>query len=120
MAKKFYTERDIEDMVTQGKMSLVVDDDVILTDLAFEKANRLNLKLIQPHQKPPGAPERPYLSESAVKKESPSPAGKTANVDDEELRERIRKAVKAKLGDQIDPALLETIITRVLNNVGVN
>jgi hypothetical protein len=55
-----------------------------------------------------------------VKKESPSPTGKTANADDEELRERIRKAVKAKLGDQIDPTLLETIITRVLNNVGVN
>lgn len=120
MPKKFYTERDIEDMVAQGKMSLVVDDDVILTDLAFEKANRLNFKLIQPHQKPPAAPERPYLSVSAAKESSPTPTDKTGSADDEELRERIRKAVKAKLGDQIDPALLETIITRVLNNVGVN
>lgn len=120
MPKKFYTERDIEDMVAQGQMSLVVNDDVILTDLAFEKANRLNVNLIQPNQKPPGAPERPYLSEPTSKKVSPSPAEKTVSTDDEELRERIRKAVKAKLGDQIDPALLETIITRVLNNVGVN
>ena len=120
MPKQFYTERDIEDMVAHGKMSLVVNDDVILTDLAFEKANRLNLKLIQPHQKPPGAPERPYLSEPESKKVSPSSAANTATTDEEELRERIRKAVKAKLGDQIDPALLETIITRVLNNVGVN
>lgn len=120
MPKKFYTERDIEDMVARGQMSLVVNDDVILTDLAFEKANRLNFKLIQPHQKPPGAPERPYLSESADKKASSTPGAKAASTDDEELRERIRKAVKAKLGDQIDPALLETIITRVLNNVGVN
>jgi len=31
----------------------------------------------------------------------------------------IRDAVKAKLGNQVDSALLETIITRVLNNVGV-
>lgn len=120
MPKKFYTERDIEDMVAQGKMSLVVDDDVILTDLAFEKANRMNFKLIQPHQKPPAAPERPYLSESGEKKASPKSTVKVPTTDDEELRERIRKAVKAKLGDQIDPALLETIITRVLNNVGVN
>ena len=120
MPKKFYTERDIEDMVAQGQMSLVVNDDVILTDLAFEKANRLNLKLIQPHQKPPGAPERPYLSEPAVEKSSLESKTKTTNADDEALRERIRKAVKAKLGDQIDPVLLETIITRVLNNVGVN
>jgi hypothetical protein len=121
MPKQFYTERDIEDMVAQGKMSLVVDDNVILTDLAFEKANQLNFKLIQPHQKPPAAPERPYLSEPTPKKASPTPAKKfSGNNDDEELRERIRKAVKEKLGDQIDPALLETIITRVLNNVGVN
>jgi hypothetical protein len=120
MPKQFYTERDIEDMVASGKMSLAVDDDVILTDLAFEKANRLNFKLIEPHQKPPAAPERPYLSEPALKKASPTPAEKTSGADDEELRERIRKAVKEKLGDQIDPALLETIITRVLNNVGVN
>ncbi len=120
MAKKFYTERDIEDMVAQGQMSLVVNDDVILTDLAFEKANRLNLKLIQPHQKPPAAPVRPYLSESAAEKASTTPAVEAKTTDNEELRERIRKAVKEKLGDQIDPALLETIITRVLNNVGVN
>jgi hypothetical protein len=120
MPKQFYTERDIEDMVARGKMSLVVDDDVILTDLAFEKANRLNFKLIQPHQKPPAAPERPYLSEPTPKKASPTPAEKFSSADDEALRERIRKAVKEKLGDQINPALLETIITRVLNNVGVN
>lgn len=120
MPKQFYTERDIEDMVARGKMSLVVDDDVILTDLAFEKANRLNFKLIQPHQKPPAAPERPYLSEPTAKKGSPAPTEKSSGTDDEELRDRIRKAVKEKLGDQIDPALLETIITRVLNNVGVN
>jgi hypothetical protein len=38
---------------------------------------------------------------------------------DDALRQRIRDSVNAKLGNQIDPALLETIITRVLNNVGV-
>jgi hypothetical protein len=120
MSKQFYTERDIEDMVARGQMSLIVSDDVVLTDLAFEKANRLNFKLIQPHQKPPAAPVRPYMSEEALQKQSPAPSQKPNNIGDEELRERIRKAVKAKLGDQIDPNLLENIITRVLNNVGVN
>jgi len=47
MPKQFYTERDIEDMVAHGQMSLIVNDDVVLTDLAFEKANRLNFKFIQ-------------------------------------------------------------------------
>jgi len=120
MPKQFYTERDIEDMVAHGQMSLIVNDDVVLTDLAFEKANRLNFKLIQTHQKPPGAPVRPYMSEEAVQKSSPEAEQKASAAGDEELRERIRNAVKAKLGDQIDPSLLETIITRVLNNVGVN
>ena len=32
---------------------------------------------------------------------------------------RIRDAVAARLGNQVDPALLDTIITRVLNNVGM-
>ena len=38
--------------------------------------------------------------------------------DDESLRQRIRTAVRAKLGDQVDENLLETIITRVLDNIG--
>lgn len=120
MPKQFYTERDIQDMVDRGQMSLVLSDDVVLTDLAYEKANRLNFKLIEPHQKPPAAPVRPYLSEEVIQKLSANSPQRTVRTDDEELRERIRKAVKAKLGDQIDPTLLETIITRVLNNVGVS
>lgn len=120
MPKQFYTERDIEDMVSRGKMSLILNDDVVLTDLAYEKANRLNFKLIEPHQKPPAAPVRPYLSEEVMDKPSTQPSPPSNKTNDEDLRQRIRKAVIAKLGDQIDPVLLETIITRVLNNVGVS
>jgi hypothetical protein len=40
-------------------------------------------------------------------------------MDDGSLRQRIRDAVATRLGNQVDPALLETIITRVLNNVGL-
>lgn len=116
MPKKFYTERDIEDMAAHGQYSLTVDDSVVLTELAFEKAERLGVKLIQPHQTPPAAPIRPYLSEPV------KPAGACTPTDgrNPDLRERIRSAVQAKLGDQVDPTLLETIITRVLNNVGVD
>ncbi len=119
MPKTFYTERDIEEMVARGQQTLTVGEDVVLTDLAFEMANRLNLKLLQPNQKPPAAPERPYLSEEAAGKPAPKPAPQSAGVNNDALRDRIRKAVKAKLGNEVDPVLLETIITRVLNNVGV-
>ena len=37
MPKTFYTERDIEDMVQQGISSLTVDDNAVLTDLAYTR-----------------------------------------------------------------------------------
>ena len=49
MAKKFYTERDIEDMAARGILSLEVDDNTVLTELAFEKASRLGVAIVQPH-----------------------------------------------------------------------
>ena len=119
MAKKFFTERDIEDMAARGVLSLEVDDNTVLTELAFEKASRLGVALVQPHQLPPGAPVRPYLS-SQIAEDKPCCQEKTQpSASDEQLRQRIRDAVNVKLGTQIDPALLETIITRVLNNVGI-
>lgn len=117
MSKKFFTERDIEDMVARGEYSLTVDENVVLTALAFEKAERLDVKLLQPHQTPPEAPIRPYLSE--LRKGEKTTHKSTEPLANEELRQRIRTAVKTKLGDQIDDDLLETIITRVLNNIEV-
>ena len=116
MPKKFYTERDIEDMAARGEMTLVITEDVVLTELAFEKAGRLGVRLQQPHQLPPAAPVRPYLSQPV----STCPeCSEPTEANDVDLRQRIRDAVAAKLGTQVDPVLLETIITRVLNNVGM-
>ena len=120
MPKQFYTERDIEDMAAHGQYSLTVCEDVVLTELAFEKAQRLGVKLIHPHQTPPAAPIRPYLAEPVKPAESCPSCSTPAESKGSDLRDRIRSAVQAKLGDQVDPALLETIITRVLNNVGVD
>ncbi len=116
MAKRFFTERDIEDMAARGETTLEVGDDVVLTELAFEKADRLGVRLVQAHQLPPAAPVRPYLSQGSA----PCPTCSDEKpVDDANLRQRIRDAVATRLGNQVDPALLETIITRVLNNVGM-
>ena len=116
MAKRFYTESDIEDMAARGETTLEVGEDVVLTELAFEKAGRLGVHLVQPHQLPPSAPVRPYLSTNAT---TCPDCQEKKPVDDTELKKRIREAVTVRLGSQIDPALLETIITRVLNNVGM-
>jgi hypothetical protein len=111
MPKEFFTERDIEDMVKRGVTSLQVDDTVVLTELAYEKAQRLGLTLITPNTKPPAAPERPYLSQQMSS--PPTAAVKPSQPD---LHQRIKDAVMAKLAGQVEPALLDSIISRVLEN----
>jgi hypothetical protein len=117
MPKEFYTERDIEDMVKRGLLSLEVNENVVLTELAYEKANRLGMKLLRERPvEPPAAPVRPYISE--VRKPDAGPAAPTPQVSTD-LPARIRAAVNARLGAQVDPALLDVIIQRVLNSTGV-
>lgn len=48
MPKTFYTDRDIEDIVKGGATSLSISDgNVVLTELAYEKAEKLGLVLVQ-------------------------------------------------------------------------
>jgi hypothetical protein len=116
MPKEFYTERDIEDMFKRGILSLQVNDNVVLTELAYEKANRLGMQLLRERPvEPPAAPVRPYLSQPRKPEELVAPTAPATA----ELTERIRVAVLAQLGNQVDPALLDVIIQRVLKSTGV-
>jgi hypothetical protein len=122
MAKTFYTERDIEELARQGIRSLAVNDNVVLTELAVEKASRLGVNLVREHDTPPSAPIRPYIAAgttqgSARAGTSPS-SGKAGEQSKEELRQKVHAAVVARLGNEVDPALLDTIIRRVLDNIG--
>lgn len=116
MHKEFYTERDIEDMVKRGTSTLELNDNVVLTELAYERAQRLGMQLIALHDTPPAAPIRPYISkEVATPLASPAPAAPSTTAD---LRQRIHAAVTAKMGTQVDPVLLDTIIDRVVDTLG--
>jgi hypothetical protein len=141
MPKEFYTERDIEDMVKRGILSLEINDNVVLTDLAYEKANRLGMQLVRDKpDNPPGAPVRPYLSQpqprpaarpepsSSIPPPRPIPPGGAQpapqavphpQAGGADLHQRIRSAVIARLGSQVDANLLDTIIKRVLQSTGV-
>ena len=129
MPKEFYTEKDIEDLVKRGVLSLEVGDNVVLTELAYERAARLGMKLVTLRpDNPPAAPVRPYLSQppvsspaSAAAVPSPAPAALPSPRADpaSDLPARIRSAVTARLGTQVDPALLDVIIQRVLKSTGV-
>ncbi len=117
MPKQFFTERDIEDLYQRGTRSLTINDDVVLTELAYEKAQRLGMKLVSEHEKPASAPVRPYISTSAAADSAGSVLTR-GGMDIEALKQRVRDAVKSRLGNQIDPHLLDAIIRRVLNNIG--
>ncbi len=117
MPKTFYTQRDIEDLVTQGGRSLVVGDDVVLTELAYEKAKQLGVQLLQPHDTPPAAPIRPYISKLPAS--APASPGLPPSPRLEEIKARVREAVRARLGGSIDPAVLDRIIERVASEIGL-
>jgi hypothetical protein len=77
--KTFYTDHDIEDMAKAGTREIEIDDDVVLTDLAREKALSIGIKLRQKHSAEPvvatGRPLiRPLSAVSAGGSPSPSPA----------------------------------------------
>ncbi|MCE5208250.1 MAG: hypothetical protein LLG42_08045 [Chloroflexi bacterium] len=119
MAKTFYTEHDIEDMVNRGTHALTLTDDTVLTDLAYEMASKLGLKLIRENEKPPSAPVRPYITQQAQTAAQTAQTAQTTVKSASDIRQRVRDAVIGRLGGDVDPKLLDTIIQRVLDNVGI-
>ena len=118
MAKEFYTERDIEDMVQRGERKLIVTDDVILTDLAYEKAKRLGVELLQPNDTPPAAPIRPYINKISPKPIPAAPILQTSSKI-EAIRANVKSAVRTRLGSQVSDELLDRIIDRVAEELGL-
>lgn len=93
MAKTFYTERDILDMIHRGVTTLEINETVVLTDLAKELAIRRGLRLVKNSN---GHPE---------------------DGDQAELAHRVKAAVIARLGDQVDANLLDAVVARVVNGM---
>jgi hypothetical protein len=91
--KTFYTQRDIEDLIAQGTTSLTLGDDIVLTDVARERASELGLSLLDD---PPA--------------NLPSP-------DLEVLSARIKATVLARMGSGISEALLDAIIPKILAEI---
>ena len=120
MPKIFYTERDIEDLYSNGVTTLVVNDDVVVTDIGREKARKLGVELLKENDQPSSAPIRPYITEKKSPSAAPSlpdapPAPPPTQA---ALEDRVLNAVKDQVGDTVDPSLLKTIIQRVLKSVG--
>ena len=125
--KTFYTERDIEDMHAAGVKAIEVCDDVVLTDVAREKALALGMKLkpvankvSQPEQilKNLGAnlpaPAKPVAPPASTFAKATASASINTPSTDTELVERIKAGVIAKIGTTAYNGLLDQIIPQVL------
>ena len=99
MAKTFYTERDIEDLHARGVTNIDIHDDVVLTDLARERALKLGVRLTR------------------VKPNSHPAADANA---DAVLIHRVKAAVLAALGGRwVDPDLLDAVVRRVVKEMKI-
>jgi hypothetical protein len=93
MAKTFYTEHDIHDLLDRGVTALELNDDIVITDLARELALKNGIRLTRV---------------SAAHAEDAATA---------ELIHRVKAAVIARLGDQVDVKVLEAVVTKVVNGM---
>jgi hypothetical protein len=104
--KTFYTERDIVDLHATGVRQLEIDDDMVLTDLAREKAQELGIALVtSSHQ-----PSSPVSSLSPVL---------TPHLSQPELAAHIKARVIARLGTDEYNDILDRVIPQVLNRLTV-
>jgi len=115
MPKKFYTDRDIDDMIRDGITSLEVNDDIVVTDIARERAYKSGFKFIREDDIAPSTPIRPYVVKNPIKKQEKELVYKEQDLN---LEKKVLAAVQAKVGDSIDKVLLETIIKRIIKSIG--
>ncbi len=97
-----YTERDIEDLARRGVKEIAATDDVYLTDVARERAEKLGIALR-------GAAD-------AFPEQPPAPPS-IATQDAEQAVNQVKADVIAKLGPGVDAALIERIVRRVVSQL---
>ncbi len=114
--KTFYTVRDIEDMHASGVLEIETHDDVVLTDVAREKAIALGMRFKAVEQT-----HAPITSSSGVSVQatgspsSPPPRHQAINdMPSADMAMKVKKAVAARLGTDKYNDLLDRIIPQVM------
>ncbi len=109
MPRIFYTERDIEDLARRGVHEIDVNEDVYLTDLARERMEALGIRA---KGAGPGAtPSTPAAASSA------SQTGGLSAAEKQQVIEKVKAGVIARLGPGVDTAMVDTIVRRVVGQL---
>lgn len=98
MPKTIYTERDVDDLARRGVNEIAMTDDVYLTDIARERAEKLGVAL------------RAASASTAARAEAP-------RGDIEQIVSQVKSDVIAKLGPGVDAAMIERIVRRVVSQM---
>jgi hypothetical protein len=106
MPKTFITERDVDDLCSRGISQIELNDNVVMTDAAVERAMKRGIKLSRVENSAPKASFSPSVNLLAA---YPRSGG-----GDAETKSQIKAAVLARLDGSVDDALLDAIITKVL------
>ena len=102
--KIFYTERDIDDMHAHGVSHLEINDNVVITDVARERAEKLGVSLVAAGQQPP----------ATAPASTPSAKSSAPNLSQTELVSLVKARVIARLGTSEYDSLLDQIIPQVM------
>lgn len=100
MAKTIYTDRDMDELARRGTKEIALTDEVYLTDLARERAEKLGIAL------------RATATASSLPKPITVPRENT-----DQLVAQVKADVIAKLGGQVDAAIIERIVRRVVSQL---
>lgn len=136
--KQFYTVRDIEDMHAAGVVEIDIHDDVVLTDVAREKAIALGMHLnpMDPDSDSHQGQAMPRMAIAAQRKTTPATAGVGAmpqtpaslpsvpalpqanagNAPADRIM-KVKAAVVARLGTDKYNDLLDKIIPQVMSQL---
>jgi hypothetical protein len=108
MAKVFYTEHDIDEMKSRGATSVDITDNVVITDLALERAMKYEMKINRADSRsaPKATPSGSVNLVAAYPRAEPT--------GDSDLKQKIKSAVLAKLDGQVDAVVLDAVISRVV------
>ena len=134
--KEFYTVRDIEDIHAAGVVEIETHDDVVLTDVAREKAIALGMRLkpaapTNDGQRSPRLPRMAVaavttkppaaggtrLSPTAAPSAPPAPPPSTIGAAPTDRVMKIKAAVVARLGTDKYNDLLDKIIPQVMSQI---